>query len=179
MKQSLTDHPTATIYQYKHVLKISIRPEMLLSYILCVLLLLGFQMLYYNMYGLFAWLIGFAAVQILHIIIILITFIQVNEAADRQWKWTIAPPWTGFMPANDISFTVFRKVHNHLFWLGIIIIGVLYPWLHPSIMISLITWHIWLLTPRILLNIRLRKLNKKKQTGILRIQNKEVNYFQP
>lgn len=179
MKQSLTEHPTATIYQYKHVKRIIVRNEMLVSYLLCVMLLLAVLILYYDIYGLFAWLIGFAAVQVLHIIIILVTFIQVDEAADRKWKWTIIPPWTGFMPSNDISFSVFRKVHNQVFWLGLILIGIMYPWLPPSIMISLVTWHIWLLTPRLLLNMRLRILSKKTRAGILRVQHKEVNFFQP
>lgn len=179
MKQSLTDHPTATIYQYKHVRRIKIGNEMVASYILTVLLLLAFQVWYYDMFGLFSWLITFAAVQLLHLLIILITFIQVDQAADRKWKWTIIPPWIGFMPANDISFAVFRKVHNHVFWLGIIVISIMYPWLHPSIMISLITWHIWLLAPRILLNMKLRKISRKTRAGILRIQKKDVNFFQP
>lgn len=179
MKKSITEQPTATIYQYKHVKRITIRNEMVVSYILCILILVAFQLLYYDMYGLFSSLIGFAAVQILHLIIILITFIQVHQAADRKWKWTIVPPWIGFMPANDISFSVFRKVHVHVFWLGIILIGTLYPWLPPSLMISLITWHIWLLAPKLFLIFKLRKSAKKIQTGIIRVHFKDVNLLQP
>lgn len=179
MKQSLTDHPTATIYQYKHVKRILIRNEMLVSYLLCAIIIVAFQYLYFNMYGLFSALIGFVALQILHLLIMSLTFITVHQAADRKWKWTIVPPWIGFLPANDISFNVFRRVHNQMFWLGIIIIGVMQPWLPSSIMISLIAWHFWLLVPRLLLNMRLRKLSKKTRAGILRIQNKDVNFFQP
>lgn len=179
MKQSLTDHPTATIYQYKHVKRIIVRNEMLISYLICTLIILAFQYAAYQLYGLFSWLIGFAAIQLIHLIIILLTFINVHEAADRKWKWSIIPPWTGFKPANDISFSVFRKVHAQLFWLGAIIIGVMYPWLPPSLMLSLIFWHIWLLAPKLLLNMRLRKFTKKKKAGILRIQTKEVNLYQP
>lgn len=179
MKQSLTDHPTATIYQYKHVKRIMIRNEMLISYFLCAMIVVVFQYMYFNLFGLFSSIIGFVALQMLHWLIMWLTFITVHQAADRKWKWTIIPPWIGFIPANDISFTVFRRVHNQMFWLGIIVIGVLQPWLPPSIMISLITWHIWLLAPRLLLNMRLRKLSKKNRAGILRIQNNDVNFFQP
>jgi len=179
MKQSLTDHPTATIYQYKHVKRIMIRNEMLISYFLCAMIVVVFQYMYFNLFGLFSTIIGFVALQMLHWLIMWLTFITVHQAADRKWKWTIIPPWIGFIPANDISFTVFRRVHNQMFWLGIIVIGVLQPWLPPSIMISLITWHIWLLAPRLLLNMRLRKLSKKNRAGILRIQNNDVNFFQP
>jgi len=179
MKQTLTDHPTATIYQYKHVKRILIRNELLVSYLLSALIVVAFQYLYYDMYGLFSTLIGFVALQVLHFLIMWLTFITVHQAADRKWKWTIIPPWTGFIPANDISFSVFRRVHNQMFWLGIIVIGVIQPWLPTSISISLFVWHIWLLAPRLLINLRLRKLSKKKHTGILRIQDKEVNLFQP
>lgn len=179
MKQSLTDHPTATIYQYKHVKRIIVRNEMLVSYLLCALILLGFEYTVYRLYGLFSWAIGFAAVQIIHLLIILITFINVHQAADRKWRWSIVPPWTGFKPANDISFSVFRKVHIQLFWLGLIIIAILYPWLPPSLMLSLFFWHIWLLSPKLLLQLRLRKFSKMKKASILRIQSKEVNLYQP
>lgn len=179
MKHSLTDHPTATIYQYKHVKRIIIRNEFTINYLLSILVLIGFQFLYYDRFGLFAALISFAAIQILHIIITLVTFIQVEEAVDRKWKWSITPPWIGFKPANDISFRVFRRVHNHVFWLGIIIISIMYPWLPTSIMISLFVWHFWLLAPKLFLNVRLRRLYKKTRNGILRIQNGEVNFYQP
>lgn len=91
MKQTLTDHPTATIYQYKHVKRILIRNELLVSYLLSALIVVAFQYLYYDMYGLFSTLIGFVALQVLHFLIMWLTFITVHQAADRKWKWTIIP----------------------------------------------------------------------------------------
>lgn len=179
MKQSLTDHPTATIYQYKHVKRIMIRNELIVSYLLSALIVLGLQYILYELYGLFSWLIGFAVIQLIHLFIILLTFINVHEAADRKWTWTIIPPWTGFRPANDINFSVFRRVHNQLFWLGTIVIGLLYPWLSSSLMINLFFWHIWLLAPKLMLSLSLRKYSKKTKAGILRMQAKEANFFQP
>jgi len=179
MKQSLSNQPSATIYQYKVVKRVPIKNEIIASYLLSILLVLAFQAYYYDTYGIFAWLISFAAVQILHFIIIVVTFIQIDEAADRQWKWTIFPPWIGYRPANDINYRVFRKVHNHVFWLGIILISILYPWLNASIMISLITWHIWLVVPRFLLSMRFKKHFKKTKAGIIRIIKNEVQFLQP
>ena len=178
MKNSLTEHPTATIYQYKHVKRIVVRNELVISYIMSILVLIGFQYLYYGRFGLFAVFISFAVIQLLHIFITVLTFIQVEEAVDRKWKWSIAPPWIGFKPANDISFRVYRRVHNQVFWLGIILISIMYPWLPSSIMISLLVWHVWLLAPKLLLNAMLRKIYKRTRSGILRIQNSEVNFFQ-
>lgn len=179
MKQTLTDHPNATIYQYKHVKRIAIPNEILASYLLCAVIVLAFQYMFFNMYGIFSTFIGFVGLQVLHLIIIWLTFINVHQAADRKWTWSLTPPWTGFKPANDISFSVFRRVHNQVFWLGIIVIGILYPWLPPSFLLSLVFWHIWLLAPKMLISLRLRKYAKKTKAGILRIQTKEVNLFQP
>lgn len=179
MKHSLTKHPTATIYQYKHVKRLIIPGELLFSYLVCAVILLGIQYLLYDMYGLFSSLIGFVGIQFIHLLIILLTFINVHEATDRKWAWSIVPPWTGFRPANDINYSVFRKVHTQMFWLGIIIVAVMYPWLPSSLMISLMFWHIWLLAPKLVITLILRRAMKKTKLGIIRVQNKEVNLFQP
>lgn len=179
MKNSLIDHPTATIYQYKHVKQIKIRLETMISYLLSILVLIAFQYVYYGQFGVFTSFISFAVIQILHLIITLITFVQVEEAVDRKWKWSIIPPWIGFIPANDISFEVYKRVHFHAFWLGIVVLALFYPWIPLSMLISLYVWHIWLLAPKVLLILKLRKYYKKTKRGILRIQNSEVNYYQP
>lgn len=179
IKHALTDHPTATIYQYKHVKQIKIRFETLMSYMLSILVLIAFQYFYFGQFGLFASLISFAIIQLLHMLITFITFIQVEEAVDRKWKWSITPPWIGFKPANDISFSVFKRVHRHAFWLGIVLLALFYPWVPLSMLISLYVWHIWLLAPKLYLILKLNKFYKKAKRGILRIQTTEVNYFQP
>ena len=179
MKNSLTDHPTATIYQYKHVKQIKIRLETMISYLLSIFVLLAFEYIYYGQFGLFTAFISFTIIQLIHMLITYVTFIQVEEAVDRKWRWSIVPPWIGFRPANDISYSVYRRVHNHVFWLGIVILALFYPWVPLSMVISLYVWHIWLLAPKLLLITKLRKLYKKTKRGILRIQHNEVNFFQP
>lgn len=179
MKNTLTDHPTATIYQYKLVKQIKIRKETMISYLLSILILIGFQYFYYGQFGLFSSLLSFVIIQLLHMLITFVTFIQVEEAVDRKWKWSIIPPWIGFKPANDISYIVFKRVHNHSFWLGIVLIALFYPWTPLSIVISLYVWHIWLLAPKLLVILRLQKHFRKIKRGILRIQNNEVNFYQP
>ncbi|MCR2807173.1 transposase [Paenibacillus soyae] len=174
MKQNLSEQKNATIYQYQLVKKVVVRSELILSHLIIAAIFLGIQMLVYGMNGLFAWLFGFAAIQLLHLVIIIITFISVTEAAERKWIWRVNPPWIGFKPANDISITVFRRVHRHLFWLGLCIIAVLYPWIQPSLMISLISWHIWVIIPRLLLSVAFRK---QRKDGILRLQTREAFFY--
>ncbi|MUT67737.1 transposase [Paenibacillus sp. NEAU-GSW1] len=175
MHQPLSEQKAATIYQYKLIKRKLIRPELVSSHLLTAAILLGFQMLIYGMTGLFSWLFGFAVIQVIHLIILLLTFIRVDEAADRKWVWGITPPWFGFKPANDIRMHLFRKVHRHLFWIGLCASCVLYPWVHESLMISIIFWHFWLITPRLLLSFTFRKEEKE---GVLRLQKFEASYYQ-
>lgn len=174
MKQPLSEQKNATIYQYQLIKKKVIKSELIYSHIIIVAILLAFQLLAYGRDGLFAWLFGFAAIQIVHILILLLTFIRVEEAADRQWIWRINPPWIGFKPANDISLLIFRRVHRHLFWIGLCLIAVFYPWVKASMMISLISWHIWLLAPRFLISFTFRR---QRKDGVLRLLSKEASYY--
>ncbi len=174
MRQQKADHNTATVYQYKLTKKLVIRRELIQSHFILIAIFLGFQILLYGKEGLFSWLAGFAALQIIHIILLLITFIGVTEATDRKWIWRINPPWIGFKPANDISLPLFRRIHRHLFWIGLCIIAVLYPWIPASLMLSLVSWHIWLIAPRLLLAFYFRKQPKN---GVLRLQSYEALYY--
>lgn len=174
MRQQLSEQQNATVYQYQLVSRKIIKPELVYSHFIIVAIFLGYQILAYGMNGLFSWFIGFAAIQLLHIIILLLTFIRVDEAADRHWIWRINPPWIGFKPANDIPLFLFRRVHRHLFWIGLCTIVLLYPWISPSLMISLISWHAWLIVPRLLLTFSFRKQPKE---GVLRLQSQEASYY--
>lgn len=174
MHQPLSDQKNATIYQYQLKKRKIIRTELIQSYLLIAAIFLAVQMLMYKMDGLFSWLFGFAVVQIVHIVILLLTFIRVDEAADRKWIWRVNPPWIGFKPANDIKLTLFRRVHRHLFWIGLCAIGLLYPWINESLMISMISWHLWLIIPRLLLSFSFRK---EPKDGVLRLQFREASYY--
>jgi hypothetical protein len=174
MKQSLSDQKNATIYQYQLIKRVLIKPELVISHSIIALIFLGAQYLVYDMGGIFSWLFGFAAIQLLHLIIILLTFISVTEATDRQWSWRISPPWIGFKPINDITLLIFRRVHRHLFWLGICVISALYPWINSSLFISLVCWHFWVIIPRLMISVAFRK---QRKDGVLRLQMREASYY--
>lgn len=174
MRQQLSDQQHATVYQYRLTKRLVIKRELIQSHFIIIAIFLGFQLMAYGIQGLVAWFAGFAAIQLFHIVILLITFIRVEEATDRKWIWRINPPWIGFKPANDISLTLFRRVHRHLFWVGLCAIALLYPWIPASYMISLVSWHAWLIVPRLLLAFYFRKQPKD---GVLRLQSFEASYY--
>lgn len=174
MRKILSEQQAATVYQYKLVRKIKIRPELVHSHVFISAILLAVLTSFYRIEGLFAWLFGFVLVQLIHILLLLLTFIRVDEAVDRKWQWRITPPWFGFGPANDISLRLYRRVHRTMLWIGICIIGLMYPWINEAMLVSCIYWHLWLLVPRMLLSMRLRR---EEHNGILRLQTFEAYYY--
>ncbi|QAY67484.1 transposase [Paenibacillus protaetiae] len=174
MRQSLSEQQQVTIYQYRLIRRKTIRPELVQSHVFIAALFLGCLVIVYHLNGLFAWLFGFVLVQLLHMVILLLTFIRVEEAVERRWQWRITPPWFGIGPANDISLRLFRRVHRTMLWIGLCLIALLYPWANEPLMISCICWHLWLLIPRSLISISFRKESKD---GVLRLHTSEASYY--
>ncbi|MFD1954673.1 transposase [Paenibacillus thailandensis] len=174
VRQTLSEQQTATIYQYKLIRKISIRLELVHSHVFIAAVLLAVLTAVYRLDGLLGWLFGFIIVQLVHITLLLLTFIRVEEAAERRWQWRIMPPWFGFGPANDITLRLYRKVHRTMLWVGLCLIGLLYPWVNEAIIIGCISWHLWLLVPRMLLSFGLRS---EARDGIVRLGALEAYYY--
>uniref|UniRef100_UPI00334269D0 hypothetical protein n=1 Tax=Castellaniella defragrans TaxID=75697 RepID=UPI00334269D0 len=174
MRSKLSDQEQATIYQYKLTKRITITRELIQSHFLMLIIFTVFLAWLYQLEGLFGWLAGFIIVQLLHLLVLLMTFIRMDEATDRKWIWRINPPWIGFKPANDINITLFRRVHRHLFWIGLLLIAIMYPWVPIPLTISMFFWHIWLIVPRLLLTFFFRKQPKH---GVIRLQSFEASYY--
>lgn len=174
MRGALVEQIKATIYQYQLVRKIVVRKELLWSHLVIAFVLSIFQLLMYRLDGAIAIGIGIASTQVIHFIIIRLTLIRVDEPDYRRWGWRILPPWIGYIPTSHIELALFRRLHRHMLWLGLCAIGVVYPWATEAQMISLISWHLWFLAPRIIL---LRQFRKARRDGVLRIQASDVSYY--
>ncbi|MFC5648865.1 transposase [Paenibacillus solisilvae] len=174
MRGTLAEQEKATIYQYQLIRKITIKKETLWSHLFIILILTLFQLLMYRLEGAIALAIGIVCTQIIHFAIIRLTLLRVDEPDSRRWNWRFSPPWIGYIPISHIELALFRRLHRHLLWLGLCAIGVIYPWANEAQMISLISWHIWFLTPRL---VSLRQLRKVRRDGIVRIQPREINYY--
>lgn len=174
MRGRLVEQEKATIYQYQLIRKIQIRKEIIWSHQFIILILTLFQLVMYTVDGVLATVIGIICTQIIHFIIIRLTLFRVDEPDNRRWGWRFSPPWIGYIPVAHIELALYRRLHRHLLWLGLCAIGVFYPWANESQMISLISWHIWFLAPRLVI---LRQLRKVKKDGVIRIQAKEISYY--
>ncbi|REE66524.1 hypothetical protein A8990_15047 [Paenibacillus taihuensis] len=174
MRGKLAEQEKATIYQYQLIQKITVREELLRSHICVIAILAIFLLLMYRVDGAIALGYGLLGTQIIHYFIIRLTLIRVDEPDYRRWGWRVMTPWIGYIPTANIQLELFRRLHRHLFWLGLCAIGVFYPWANEGTMISLIMCHLWLLVPRMLL---IRRLRKAKRDGVLRITATDVSFY--
>lgn len=165
-----------TIYQYRLVRKIAFQAEIGYSHLaagaLCLLALTAFR----GWNGLFGAAAGAALMTALHAAVFRLTLRRVDAAALRRWTFRTDWPWWGPFPVTDTSLRLFRKLHAHLAVVGFCGAGLLYPWVPPVFVISLVYWHLWLLAPRAWLMWRLRR---EDGDNVLRFGPGEVSVYRP
>jgi len=164
----------ATFYHYTLIRKISLRPESKYSYMSTALLLFTVLYLIDGWRG-FGFAVGGIAIMLLvHALVLRITLRRVDKLSEKRWTFRRDWPWIGPLPIMDTTLRLFRRLHSHLFLVGCCVAGLLYPWTPSSLVISMIYWHVWLLTPRVRLLVSLRK---ERRDGIVRLDSKEVAYY--
>jgi hypothetical protein len=164
----------ATFYNYTLVRKIALRPESKYSYMLTALLVLAALYSIYDWVGVIYSAVALLLVLIVHALVLRLTVRRVDKQSEKRWSFRRDWPWIGPLPVMDTQLSLFRRLHFHLFLIGCCIAGLLYPWADSSLVIAMLYWHMWLLTPRIRLLLSLRR---ERGNGILRLESKEVFYY--
>lgn len=164
----------ATFYNYTLVRKIALRPESKYSYMSTALLLVTVLYFIDGLYGLIYSIVGAILMLIVHALVLRITLRRVDELSEKKWTFRRDWPWIGPLPIMDTQLALFRRLHFHLFLVGCCVSGLFYPWAPSSLFISLVYWHIWLLTPRVRLLLALRH---ERRDGIVRLEAKEVSFY--
>ncbi len=164
----------ATFYNYTLVRKIALRPESKYSYMSTALLLVTVLYFIDGWYGLIYSIIGAVLMLLVHALVLRITLRRVDELSEKKWTFRRDWPWIGPLPIMDTQLALFRRLHFHLFLVGCCVSGLFYPWAPSSLVISLVYWHIWLLTPRVRLLLTLRR---ERRDGIVRLEAKEVSFY--
>ncbi|TVX95762.1 transposase [Cohnella terricola] len=139
-----------------------------------ILLLFGVMYLLSGWLGLIYSTIGLALMLAVHALVLRITLRRVDELSEKRWAFRRDWPWIGPLPIMDTQLSLFRRLHFHLFLVGCCFAGLFYPWAHSSLVISLVYWHFWLLTPRVNLLMALRR---ERGDGIVRLESKEVSFY--
>ncbi|RED51665.1 transposase [Cohnella lupini] len=172
------DNPSAlsdaTFYHYKLIRKIALRPESKYSYMATALLVVSALYLIYGWIGLVYTVVGVVLMLLVHALVLRITVRRVDKLSEKRWTFRRDWPWIGPLPILDTQLSLFRRLHFHLFLVGCCIAGLFYPWAHSSLVIAMVYWHLWLLTPRIKLLLSLRR---ERGDGVVRLESKEVSYY--
>jgi hypothetical protein len=174
----LTQSPSTkdtTIYQYTLIRKInhglflsSYYPSLIFTYLIISTIYHGWQE------GLHI-VIAFPTVIIIHGLILLLLSLKSSAGSRDRWKFIIRFPWIGFMPnTNYYSLSSFVSYHMQLLWIGCLIVLASYAWTSLLINVHLLFIHLWLIYPRILIIIKLRKQSKH---GFLKFNLKDTSYY--
>jgi hypothetical protein len=163
-----------TFYNYKLIRKIALRPESKYSYMVTALLVIAALYLIYGWLGLIYTAAAIFLMFLVHALVLRLTLHRVDKLSEKRWTFRRDWPWIGPLPIKDTQLSLFRRLHFHLFLLGCCITGLFYPWAHSSLVISMLYWHLWLLTPRIRILLTLRR---EQGNGVIRLESKEVSYF--
>ncbi|MFC4303315.1 transposase [Cohnella boryungensis] len=164
----------ATFYNYKLIRKIPLRPESKYSYMATALLLSTVLYFIDSWRGLSYSFVGVIVMLLVHALVLRITVKRVDKLSEKRWTFRRDWPWIGPLPIMDTQLSLFRRLHFHLLLVGCCVAGLFYPWAHSSLVIAMMYWHIWLLTPRFKL---LWSLRKERRDGIVRLESKEVSYY--
>ncbi|WP_027086743.1 hypothetical protein [Cohnella panacarvi] len=164
----------ATFYHYKLIRRISLRPERKYSYMATALLVPAALFGVYGLLGLLLSVIAAILMMLVHAVVLRFTLRRVDKFSERRWTIRRDWPWIGPLPILDTRLSLFRRLHFHLMLVGCCVTGLFYPWAHASLVIAMLYWHLWLLTPRFRLLISLRR---EKGAGIIRLASDEVSYY--
>lgn len=164
----------ATFYHYQLIRKIPVHPERKYSYILTAFLVFAALYLIYGFVGIIYTVIAIILILLVHALVLRLTLRRVDELSGKRWTFRRDWPWIGPLPIMDTQLSLFRRLHFHLFLVGCCIAGLFYPWAHSSLVISMLYWHFWILTPRIRLLLTLRR---ERGDGVIRLESEEVSYY--
>ncbi|WP_027093360.1 hypothetical protein [Cohnella thermotolerans] len=168
------EHREPTIYHYKLIRKMNLRPEAKYSYMTTALMGTGTIGALYGLLGLLYAVVGLLLMVAVHAIVLRITLRRVDEPSEKRWAFRFEWPWIGPLPVMDTNLSLFRRLHFHLTLVGCCVVGLFYPWANDSLLLALTYWHCWLLAPRFVLLLRMRK---DRGDGVIRLAAEEVSYY--
>ena len=163
----------ATIYNYKLTRKLRYSNLYLYLYFSLVPLYLIFAVINFSLIGAFSSLLCFFFILMIHILLTWL-FLKMNVQQPFYWSLRWRFPFAGFQPRSYTPFRLIYRIQWHLFWVGLALIGCLFPWSSTSILSHLLFVHLWLLFPRI---VMLRSFKKEQSGGAVRLSKKSVSYY--
>ncbi|MDF2660871.1 MAG: hypothetical protein K0Q94_3662 [Paenibacillus sp.] len=164
----------ATVYNYKLVKRIRHRPLPLLLYGV-----LPLSAALYLAVAVSAWSLLWMAGGIVLIPLMLcgLTSLYLKYLGSGQrgsWSFDVRPPWFGLIPGEYAPLGGFIRIHRQLFWIGLAVLGCLYPWVPLPYWLSLLATHIWYMLPQMWIIFLLKRAGKP---GLLKITRNDTSFY--
>lgn len=162
----------STIYNYKLVQKVRYHILFLVFYFLAVLPLLVWDV---RNHSYFMSIVSYLLIHVLHYAIIRMLFKwTMVGGTGRGWSFRKSVPWIGYLPDNFAAYSAITSIHRHLLWIGLAGVLFLAPWVQHTIWIHMVYMHLWVLMPRLLILMQLRK---KSRGSLMKIGQYETSSY--
>jgi hypothetical protein len=163
----------STIYSYQLVKKISHSHIVAMLFALLFMLALIGNVLQDRAVP---YIVCFPAVLVLQAIVCTIFLKIAHPAHCGEWRFQFGVYWMGLVPKNHSILSLVIQVQTHILNGGLLIIGVMYPWLDPIDCLNLLFAHLWVLTPRFGV---MYALCAYKRIGMIKISRRDTSCYLP
>ncbi|KRF28702.1 hypothetical protein [Paenibacillus sp. Soil787] len=119
-------------------------------------------------------LVSYPLLLIFHSLLIRIYFQFTIGMAMRGWSYRWGVFWCGFLPEGNASIRLVSRIQLTLFWIGLAMITLLYPWIPEKWLFHLTIFHVWMLMPRLWMLFRFRPFRK---AGLIKITGKDTSCY--
>ncbi|PYI50194.1 hypothetical protein [Paenibacillus flagellatus] len=164
----------ATVYNYTLVKRIRHRPLPLLLYGVLPLPAALFMAVSVSPWSLL-WIA--AALVLLPMLYGGMTALYLKQHGSNQrgpWTFAVRWPWLGLLPEQHTPLKTVVRIHDHILWVGLAVIGCFYPWLPTPYWIAWLALHVWYLIPRFWIFLLLRR---SKKNGLLKINPRDTSFY--
>lgn len=165
---------TATFYQYKLIKKINLTTPGLRIYLLLPLLFIVLETLFLSWWSILFIIVAAPVVLWIQYVISRSVLVITGHPIAKRWRMSLRLPWLGYMPDQYVSYSIFRKVQLHNFWIGLCIAALFIVWAPSAFTVSLIICHLWLLLPRL---YTLFRLGREEKSGMLKFNSSDASYY--
>ncbi|MDF2644488.1 MAG: hypothetical protein K0Q73_293 [Paenibacillus sp.] len=161
----------STIYSYTLMKRIYHSMYKIIIYFMLLLLTVFYKFDPSNWLPL---LVSYPLLLIFHSLLIRIYFQFTIGMAMRGWSYRWGVFWCGFLPEGNASIRLVSRIQLTLFWIGLAMITLLYPWIPDKWLIHLTIFHFWMLMPRLWMLFRFRPYRK---AGLIKITDKDTSCY--
>jgi hypothetical protein len=163
----------STIYSYRLMMRIHHSAFKIIFHFGVLVLIFTFAAWNGMILGL---LFSYPIVLLAHAILVAIYFRATRKKPIKGWSFRLDWLWSGILPEAHVPLGLVDKLHQQLFWIGLVLITGLFPWISSKFFMNLTLMHLWLLAPRLWIIFRFRAY---RHSGLLKINKKDTSCYLP